>query len=148
VNKSLKQFSAIAKKTWHLRGISMPLKCIVDRFDSDRWKDLKRDIISYGMILFGKYRELPEGLRHWTMVSFETKRLKSKNKVRIIRNLYGYQTRKKTKIYAHDGIVKQLNGQKLGENLILIPIENHQKIQDFFRKEKIEVKTRECFMNL
>ena len=72
-----------------------------------------------------------EGLNYYMLISYTLKFLPQKEKVKVLRELQGYSERKKGKGYAHKGLVHKLNAEKLGSNVILVPIKNFAEIQNF-----------------
>src|SRR3989344_7001985 len=48
---------------WHLKGINNQIKVQVGKLDE--WK-LKRSIISEGLVLYGKYKDVPEKMNGFT----------------------------------------------------------------------------------
>ncbi len=145
VDNALNEFEEIASKKWALRGITLPINCIVGELNSAKWANLKREIISNGIKIFGKYDELPKNLKHNIIFSFSISKLKPKNKVKILRNLYGYKERKKKKEYIHKGLLTDVNGIKLNPGTIMVPFNQHKKIYDFFGKNKVEFQIKELW---
>src|SRR3990167_3686226 len=56
VRESLNEFELKSSKSWKLKGLNNAIVPIVDSLDKDQWRELKRDISSYGLTLYGKYR--------------------------------------------------------------------------------------------
>lgn len=146
VRQALNDFETAASHSWHLRGIKLVIRPIVGDLDSGQWAALKREIISGGLTLYGKYRELPQQVKHGLLFSFNLKNLKPKTKVKFIRQLYGYQTKKKKKIYKHGGLLQKENALKINPSTILIPIEAQPKFYPLFKKFKIQHQVREVWM--
>ena len=138
-----KRFYLISKKKWELMGIKQPIKCVVGLLGDNRWKELRFEILSYSLILFGKYEELEENLKHTVIFSYSLSNLSQKRKMGFLRNLFGYKTVKGTKRYKHSGILQQVGGEKLGANVILIPIEKSKTIKDFLNSFGITPEIRE-----
>jgi len=146
VRKSINEFEDAASQTWDLRKIDLPLKPIIGDLDSKQWSALKREIISTGITLYGRYKEIPNKLQHQLLLSFNLKNLKPKDKVRFIRQLYGYQSKKGNKTYQQKGLLQTEKAVKLNPSTILIPVEAHQKFYDFFKEFKIQHQIREVWM--
>jgi predicted nucleotidyltransferase len=146
VDAALNEFEGSAMRNWELRGIKLPIKCIVGDIKSPRWAALKRDIISSSIMLFGRYRELPEGLQHNVVFSFSLAKLRPKNKVRFLRQLYGYSSKKVRKVYIHKGMLRDIDGAKLNPSTIAVPIASYQKMLSFFRKNQVPCRVREAWM--
>lgn len=146
INSTLNEFEDIVLHRWSLRGINLPIKCIVGNLNSVKWSALKREIISSGITVFGKYKELPGNLKQNIIFSFKISSLEPKDKVKVIRLLYGYKSKKKQKEYKHKGILEEVSGFKLNPSIVVVPIKSYQKIYDFFRKNKVKIKVREIWM--
>lgn len=130
IKKELIKFqkSKIAE-VWHLKGIKNEIRPEVGVLE--KWK-LKRSLIAEGIQLYGKYKELPEKLKHWTIFNITPiKDIAKRNK--IIRALFG----RKEKKYSTIGMVKKVNGKKLTTLSFAIPIENAKEFIDLLSKEKI-----------
>ena len=114
---------------WKLRGIENKISLNVGKLKD--WK-LKRSIISEGITLYGKYKELPENIRKFTLFNLEPiKVIKKRNKV--IRSLFG----RKEKDYSRKGILEEFGGKKLSPTSFVIPAENSDKIIKILGKEKV-----------
>lgn len=98
------------------------------------WKDIKRSIISNGIILYGNYRGQPSDLRHKLLFILNVKDLKRSDKIKIWRKLYGY----KQKIGKKDYILKGMVDKKIGRGAFLTSIENYQNLLVFLRKNKVK----------
>ncbi len=133
-NKAVREFEIYALHNWKLRGMNLPIKCIVGDIDSKRWSALKRDIISSGISLYGNYRELPQGLKRYFVFSFTLAKLKHKNRVSAVRKLYGYSIKKGGKTYVKPGVLERLGGEKLNPGVVLVPSESYRRLHDFFRE--------------
>lgn len=126
--------SAIFRKYWKLMGIKNEINCISGRLDE--WKDIKRSIISDGIILYGKYKgRTKEGKKYailsWKSIKPETKRAGFNKK------MFGYKQRGKL----YSGVLQKYSGEKL-DNAVLVPIEHANDAIRLFRKMRITVKIR------
>lgn len=126
--------SAIFRKYWKLLGIKNEINCVSGRLDE--WKDIKRSIISDGIILYGKYKgQINEGKNYailsWKSVKPETKRAVFNKK------MFGYMHRNKF----YKGLMQTYSGEKL-DTAVLIPMEHANDAIRLFRKMKITVKIR------
>lgn len=122
------QKSKIAE-VWHLKGIKNEIKQEVGVLE--KWK-LKRSLIAEGIQLYGKYRELPEKLKHWVFFSISPiKNIAKRNKV--TRALFG----RKEKKYSTTGMIEKVNGKKLTSLSFVIPVENAGEFMNFLSAEKI-----------
>jgi len=145
VNKAQNEFEVYSRRTWKLQGIDMPIKCIVGNIDSDRWSELKREIISSGISLYGRYRELPGKLEHCFIFSFSLSGLKPGDRVSVVRKIYGYSTKKGEKTYTHSGILYDAGGEKVNPGVILVPAKYYKKVFGFFKKNGVYFRTREVW---
>ncbi|MBU0898403.1 MAG: nucleotidyltransferase domain-containing protein [Nanoarchaeota archaeon] len=146
VRKSEKRFSLISEKKWIPLRIKNPIKTIVGDLEEPRWKELKLEIISYGITLYGKFESLPEKLSHHALFTYSLSGLPQKRKMKFLRTFFGYRIKKKTKLYEQIGIVEEIGGKKLGSNSILIPLEKSRDVQKFFNNFKITPEIREIWM--
>ena len=145
VDSAQNEFEIYTERTWKLQGMDLPIKCIVGDLDSPRWSELKREIISSGISLYGKYKELPDELKHYFIFSFNLARLKSKDMVATVRKIYGYSTKKGEKTYKHGGLLDDVGGEKMNPGIIMVPVDSYKKVYDFFRASKISFRIREIW---
>lgn len=146
VNKAVGEFETYALHGWKLKGAMPPIRCIVGDIDSKRWSALRRDIISSGIGLYGTYRELPRGLERHFVFSFTLARLKYKNRVSVVRKLYGYSVKKGGKTYSQAGILERLGGEKINPSVVIVPSESYKALYDFFRKVRATFTLREVWL--
>lgn len=117
-------------EVWFLKGIKNSLKINVGSLDD--WKDLKRSIVSEGIVIYGKYKEIPKNLRGFVIFNISPiKNIPKRN--RVIRNLFG----RKEKNYSTKGLVEKLNGKKINVSSFIVPIEHSKEIIKILGKEKI-----------
>lgn len=143
VKESLNEFELKTEKTWKLKGIKNPLSLIIDNLEREQWKELKRDIGSYGKVLFGIYHQKKEGKRK-ILISYDMSKLKQKDKMKIIRKLHGYKLKRGKKLYEQKGILYQLHAEKL-LNALLIDQEHYKKVVDLLRIGKVPLKIIEIW---
>lgn len=122
---------------WFLKGIKNDIKAKVGILDE--W-ELKRSIISEGIVLYGKYKVMPKKLRQLTLFVFEPIKDISKRN-RITRLLFG-RTEKK---YFSEGLIKKSNGKKISPRSFIIPPEYTPEISKLFSTEKISYKIFELW---
>lgn len=139
------EFEIYSRRTWKLQGIDLPIKCIVGDINSKKWSALKREIISSGITLYGRYKELPRELNHCFIFSFSLANLKYKNQASVIRKIYGYSTKKGRKTYKHAGILDEARGEKLNPSVVMVPAESYRKLVDFFRKSRVSFRVMEIW---
>ncbi len=146
IRESEKRFYVMVEKKWAVMGMKMPIKCIVGCLDSYTWKEIKSDIISTGISLYGKYTGTKEGLRHFSLFSYGLSKLDNRKKVLFIRRLFGYSQKRKSKEYTTEGYLKEIGGVKLGKNFLLIPVEKSRDMQKFFASFKLTPEIREAWV--
>lgn len=120
---------------WKLKGIENPFSIIVGKLESDEWKDLKRAIINTGIILYGKYKGDIEKINQYVLLSFENIKPERKRVV-VYRKLFGFSNGKDK--YA--GEVEKAGGVRIGKGVIILPVENMEKIKEYLKIKKISVR--------
>jgi len=87
-----------------------------------------------------------EGLKHHMLVFYTLRFLPQKDKVKVLRELQGYSESKFGKRYEHPGLVQKFKAEKLGSNVILIPINNFAEIQNFFSRNDVKTEVKEVWL--
>jgi len=85
-------------------------------------------------------------LKHYMLLSFTLKNLSQKDKVKVLRKLYGYKEKKGRKLYRHQGLSSNLNAKKLGSNVIIAPVKNLPEFVNFFSKNNVKVEVKEVWI--
>jgi hypothetical protein len=103
----------------------------------DKWSDLKRSIVSDGIVLYDKFsldtkHEKALTLLTWGGIKPDSKR------VLLDKRLFGYTHSGKK----YSGLVAKFNGIKL-KNSVLVPIESAKEFISIFKKMGIAVEIRE-----
>ena len=80
------------------------------------------------------------------LVFYTLKYLPQKEKVKVLRELQGYNEKKHGKEYSHDGLVQKLDSQKLGSNVILVPMNKFVEFQNFFSKNNVNIEVKEVWL--
>jgi len=80
------------------------------------------------------------------LIFYTLKYLPQKDKVKVLRDLQGYKEKKHGKEYSHDGLVQKLSSEKLGSNVILVPITNYVEFQNFFSKNNVKTEVKEVWL--
>lgn len=140
------RFEQENEHTWGLKGIYFPIREQVGFLEDDVWKVLKQDIISTGIMLYGKYEELPEKLEHFSLINYSLESMKQKEKMKLLRLLFGYSTTKGKKIYRQEGLTHEFNGIKLSKNALLIPMGEIVKVKKIFDEFGARVQVREVWL--
>ena len=134
------QNSDIQKK-WEIKGVKSNLS--VQTGDLDKWK-LKKGIIADGIILYGKFKEIPENIEYYLLITPSFKKFSKSQKVKIWRGLYGYKQKVGEKIYKTQGLLERLDGKRM-ENGIIVKMSDKKDIIDFLNKKKINYKVNEVW---
>ena len=98
------------------------------------WGELKRSIISNGIILYGKYQGKPDKLNHVLVFLIDTKNIRKTEKIKIWRKIYGYKQKVGKKIYVSEGLAER----RLGRGAFFVSIKNSQEVKDYLKKNKIK----------
>lgn len=122
-----------AQKKWELKGLKNSLS--VKTGELNKWK-LKRDILTDGILLYGKYKELPESTEYYLLINPSFKSFKKLEKVKLWRKLHGYKQKVGKKVYKTNGIVEKLGGKRI-ETGIIVSIKNKKELLDFLNEEKV-----------
>lgn len=118
---------------WSAKGIDNNFSIIVGKLDE--WRELKNSIISNGISLFSKFKDIPENMQYKVLFSFEKIKPESR-RVIIFKKLFGYKRNNKTYI----GLIKKYNGLKISSGSIIIPLEYYNIFNKLFREYSIKVK--------
>ncbi len=148
LNKILRSFEIKSEKIWKLKKINIPISTIVGSLDDKMWIGIKDEIASSGIILYSSYKELPERVNHYILFYYSLKNLDRKDKMRFIREMFGYTINKNMKEYNQIGVLDSINGKKLSSNAILIPSQETLKIKNIFSKYKIKYNLFECWVRI
>ena len=81
IKEAEKRFYILSEKKWSVLGIDMPIKCVVGALDSSEWKDLRHEIISSGMTLYGKFEELERDIKHYALFNYTLSKMNQKKKM-------------------------------------------------------------------
>ena len=144
----LKSFEVKAEKTWALKKIKFPIRFVVGSLKDETWRNLRDEIISSGILLYGQYKEMPEKLNHNYLFYYSLSNLSRKNKMRIIRKMFGYSLKREKKEYEQEGFLKEIGGLKLGSNTILVPSQEALKIKKVFKDFKINYRIIESWVRM
>ncbi len=135
--EKVKNLLEIYKKTeqyekFRLEGIKNDISLKVGKLEE--WKELKRSIISGGIVLYGNYKGKPEKLSHKILFMLNTDSLKRTDKIRIWRKIYGYSQKARKKVYVFKGMVER----KIGRGAFIIPAEKFKELKEYLGKNKIK----------
>ncbi|MBU0628993.1 MAG: nucleotidyltransferase domain-containing protein [Nanoarchaeota archaeon] len=144
----LGSFEVKAEKTWKLKGVKLPIKFIVGSLGDKTWENLREEIISSGILLYGSYKELPEDIKHYFLFYYSLRDLNRKNKMKFIRNLFGYRIMKDRKEYKQAGLLEKIGGSKLSSNAILVPLGDLSRVKKLFNDFKVKYKIMETWVRI
>ena len=108
----------------------------------EKWKDLKRSIISSGIVLYGVYRGTPDKLNHKLLFLLNLEGLSRANKIKVWRRLYGYKQKVGKKVYISKGKVEK----KLGRGAFLVSIQYSQEMISYLKENKIKYSLLDVWM--
>ncbi len=117
---------------WKLLGVQKDFSAIVGNINSASWSDLRRSIMTDGIVLYGKYLSSPEKMSHYVLVSYNAVK-NDKKRVTLHRKLFGYKLKDKK----YRGIIENENGIRVSVNSFLIKIESYRKIKLIFDELKV-----------
>jgi len=137
---TLFQHSEMQRK-WELKGVNNNISVKVG--DINKWK-IKRDIISNGILLYGKFKETPENVEYYLLITPSFKKMKKSIKVKMWRKLYGYKQKVGKKTYKTKGILEKLDGRRISNGMI-IKMTGKKELIDFLNREKIHYKVVEVW---
>lgn len=141
--KILKTFEiSETNEKWRLKGLKNPLSLQVGKIEE--WK-LYRNVISSGIILYGKFEERPKGTKYYSMLALDFRKMDRNKKIKIWRKLYGYKQKVGENFFVSKGLLEELSGKKIKRSVIAIPTENKDKILDFIKRNEIKYKIFEIW---
>ena len=119
------------------RNIQPTIRTIVELQKTDT--GLLQNIFQEGKILYLREpSDIPSDIllqqKPYLIYSFQISSLPQKDKVRFNRQLYE-QTRKG---YNYKGLLQEIGGQKLSAGCVMMPYEQKEKIEEFFKKFKVK----------
>lgn len=119
---------------YRIQGVKNELSLKIGKLKD--WTSLRRAIISNGITLFGKYKELPKDAKQLALFTLNSKGKRSED-VKLWRKLYGYTQKVGKKEYTSKGLVAEHEGKKLAPGLFILPIEASEEITTFLKKNKV-----------
>lgn len=146
LKESLKTFEIKSDNSWKLKNINLPIKYIAGDLKNKKWNPLRTDLISYGISLYGKFENDPKDINHFVLINYKLSNLERKQKMKFIRELFGYNNLKKDKKYSHQGIIESIGGKKLSTNSLLIPISEVKIIKEIMKKYNVTPLIKEIWI--
>ena len=129
------------QKKWELKGLKNEISLKIGKLDE--W-ELKRSIISDGILLYGKFEEFPDKMKQYVLFELKFDKFNRNKKVALWRRLYGYKQKVGNKVYLANGLVNEIGGKKINGGII-IPGNKTKEILDFLNKEKIKYHIRDIW---
>lgn len=126
--------SSQAQNIWKQKGITNEISLKVGNLE--HWS-LKRSIISSGILLYGKYKELPRDAQYYLLINLDVRNKKQSQQIKLWRSLYGYKQKIGKKVYVSKGLLSESEGKKIGKALLLVPMEKRKSILDLLKERKI-----------
>lgn len=108
----------------------------------EEWKDLKRSIISGGIVLYGSYHGTPDKLNHKLLFLLNFEGISRTTKIKVWRNLYGYKQKVGKKVYINKGKIEK----KIGRGAFLVPIQDSQEVISYLNGNKIKYSLFDVWM--
>ena len=127
---------------WRLKGLKNTLSIQIGQIE--KW-DLYRSAISSGILLYGRFEEMPKNIKYYTMIVLDFSKIERNRKISIWRELYGYRQKVGANIFTSKGLLEGLEGKKIERSVIAVPASNKSKILDFINKNKIKYKIFELW---
>ncbi len=134
IKKTIRLFHQTQKYTkyWKLLGVTNDINPMVG--DIEQW-ELKRSIISEGIILYGPYQGKIKG-KAYTLFFISIPKKRSQQ-VKHWRALYGYRQKIGKKTYETAGIIRTLHGKKIAPGVVMIPSNAVSELQQYLHKHRI-----------
>lgn len=129
------------QKKWELKGLKNEISLKIGKLDE--W-ELKRSIISDGILLYGKFEEFPDKMKQYVLFELKFDKFNRNKKVALWRRLYGYKQKVGNKVYLANGLVSKIGGKKISGGII-ISGNKTKEILDFLNKEKIKYNIRDIW---
>jgi predicted nucleotidyltransferase len=141
--KLLKLFNmSKINEIWRMKGVKNEISIKVGKLEN--W-NLRRDVIGSGVMLYGKYSEIPKEARYYLLIKMEFRQINFAGQMSIWRKLYGYRQKIGGKVYTKNGFLDDIGGKKLGKGIIIVPVEKSHEITDFLNKKKVEYTLHEIW---
>jgi hypothetical protein len=77
------------------------------------------------------------------LLTYHINRLSQKEKMGVLRRIYGYSSKKGGKVYLQRGILEDVGGKRMGINTIMFPSEKLKEIREAFRGFRMEMEMME-----
>ncbi len=121
------------QRKWELKGVKQAISLKIGSLKD--WK-LRRDILSDGIILYGKSKEVPEKVEYYLLIEPSFVKFDKVKKVQLWRKLHGYSQKVNKKKYRTKGLLEMVGGKKI-EHGLLVPMGQKKVILDLLQQEKV-----------
>ena len=142
---SLNSFQSLVNKKWDLKGVDIPISVVVGDLNSSKWKDLKEEMASNSVTLYGDSGIMPEKMSHNYIISYSMNNIRQNEKMKLVRSLFGYSTKIKGKTYVHKGLISKISAQKMDDSMI-IREGDLRTVLDLLKKHKAKYKIEDTWM--
>ena len=132
VERATKSFDVIRESRWDIKGVRNPLRPICGDLETKRWAELREEMEDHGILLYGRMET--GALKEQYLVSYDLQGMAQNKKMKLIRTLHGYSTRKDGKTYSHKGLIEKTGGARIGQNAFLAPTCSKKTIEETFDK--------------
>ena len=130
----------VKAKSWRLKGVTNDFSCKVGELDSKLWTDLKRAMLTHGIVLYGAYQERAEKVFQYSLFLFDKIKPESK-RVSLHRTLFGFRTGSKK----YSGLMSKYQFMKIGKGSILVSRQHTLQLKQLFKEKKVSVKIYEIW---
>lgn len=134
---ALFNFEKRSERTWKLKEIDLPINSIRDNLKKEKWGNLKKEISSNGIVLYGKYKKEEKELEHKILINYSIKKLNINQKMKIIRELNGYKNIKNKKEYIQKGLIEKTNSKRIDTNTIITKYDYLYDFKKLFKDNKL-----------
>jgi predicted nucleotidyltransferase len=138
----IRAFEVNSRKTWGLKGISLPIKCIVGRLDDEVWANLREEMIGYSIQLYGGFEALPDNLEQYVLFTYSMQNLGKNTQMKFLRKLLGYKLKRNGKTYITQGRLEKSKGIKLGTHSIAVRLGESENFKKLFGAFKVKIQIR------
>ncbi len=115
-------------EVWKQKGITNPLSVKIGILD--KW-DLKRSVISDGIVLYGKYKSEIKGKGYLLIPFAAITDITKRN--RVMRTLFG----RTEEGYSKEGLVAKIGGRRIAPTVFLVPLQFADQVIPILKKEKM-----------
>ncbi len=141
-----KRFSAVSERVWDPVGARWPIAPLVGDLTEARWDELRSELSSTGIVLYGKFEAGAPGAGHWVLYTFQLRKLTQTDAMRFRRRLFGHVIQSRGKRYARPGLLERIGGARVGTKAVLVPVEKARELRKLFTEFKVTPQVRELWV--